>query len=598
MKLCAQTTDQLNGRVTIPGSKSQSVRALLFALASNGVTRLSNVVDAKDTEAAISVVESFGAEVTITAKDQASNGWRLIVESEGPPFNMKGTVNSGNSGITTRFMMPLAGMTKGDQPVWWDAGDQMKGRPIGPLVEALRALGLEIQSQWPLEIEGDLDCADVEIDGKTSQYLSALLMTLSLAPCDSTIRVQNLQERPYVEMSLAWLDEQGILYDHEREGDWDIFHMQGGQKYNAFEKHIPGDWSSASYPMAAGVLLPGEVRLYGLDTRDQQGDRALLEILQSMGANIQVKADHILIQDTDKLQGMTIDCGAIPDMLPTLAVVATQAEGETRLINCAHARIKETDRIHSMHEGLSRMGADIEMHNDGLTIRKSKLRGAEVNGYDDHRSIMALALAGLLAEGETKIMEAEGLSKTFPNFVKLMRSLGARMHMHPLVLMGFKHTGKSSVGRALAQLTGQEFRDLDDVMMDYYERKYGERKSCRQIMKDHGEADFREFETRMLKEQVEDFSGVLALGGGAALEKANQPLLTLPTCIHMTSPKEKVFEWISKKGKPANYGDGDFYQEFSRRWDRAEPIYAALSDFTIESNRPAAESAKAILEKL
>ena len=427
MNLIVQKTSTLHGLAMPPGSKSQSIRSLLLALLSEGESVITNVLDSDDAQAALRVCRDLGADI-------AQTGDRLRVTSAGPPMLARThKLNSGDSGITTRFIMPMLGLRRDcDVPVILDCQEQMRARLVRSLVDALRKLGLSINylekdGVLPVSIEGALTGGVCEVDGITSQFVSALLLSLPCAQGDSEITVRNLHERPYMEMTLHWLDMQNIRYTHTRTEDCDIFRIKGGQRYKEFQTQIAGDFSSASYMIAGAALMQGRVELQGLDMRDPQGDKRLVHILKEMGADIMIAPDSIVIQGGRPLRGIEIDANDIPDMLPTLAVIGTQAEGLTRIYNVPQARLKETDRIHSMTEGLTRLGAHIEEYADGMSVRPGRLTGAALKGYGDHRTVMALSLAGMLADGITSISDAEAINKTFPGYVALMRSLGARM---------------------------------------------------------------------------------------------------------------------------------------------------------------------------
>lgn len=438
MKLTIRPTGKLGGEATPPSSKSHSVRALLIATLSKGTSRLHNVLDAEDGRAAIEVCKGLGAK--IQDKKNTSGGLDVTVKSDGVPLNTLQTdLFSSNSGITTTFTIPLIGLRKNTEvPLILSSGEQMQKRPIGGIVKAVQNLGMDVESfnkgeNFPMRISGALIGGNTIVDGSNSQYLSALLMSLPCAQKDSVVEVKNLQERPYVDMTLAWLEEQNIRIGHFKKENVDTFKIFGNQEYKPFSKTIPGDFSSASYLIAAAVLIPGEVVLHGLDMEDPQGDKRIIPILQQMGADISVvkngEGNAIKIKGGKPLKGATIDCGDIPDMLPTLAVIGTQAEGKTTLFNVANARIKETDRIKSMAAELKKMGVKLEETEASLIIYHSKLYRAHTHGYSDHRTIMALAVAGLLADGETTIDTAEGINKTFPNFVHLMNAIGANMEL-------------------------------------------------------------------------------------------------------------------------------------------------------------------------
>ncbi len=430
MKLISQKIQKLEGIATIPASKSHTIRALILATLAVGTSRISNALDCEDTRSAIAACQALGARISF------SDDKNIMVESSGVPLSPTADrVATGNSGITTNFLLPMLGLRKNNEKVViLDCDEQMRQRPVEPLLKSLADLGMEIESingsgTLPVSVRGALKGGETTVDGSNSQYLSALLLSLPLALQDSKIIVQNLQERPYVEMTCRYLDDLGVQYKQNREQGKDVFEITGGQRYRSFSKSIPGDFSSASYIIAAAVMVPGSVTVRGLDMNDSQGDKRLIPILRDMGVDIQVNEDELVINGGAPLQGRRIDCSDIPDLVPTLAVIGTYAEGATELVNIAHVRSKETDRIQSMEQGLSALGAKINGDTDRLTVSHSRLRGTAVHGHNDHRTIMALTLAGLLASGQTSIDTAEAVDKTFPTFPAIMAQLGARVSL-------------------------------------------------------------------------------------------------------------------------------------------------------------------------
>ena len=464
MKIVTHKTETIRGEATPPASKSETIRGLVFGTLAKGTSALRNPLQSQDTVDAIRACRALGADITVRQD-------RIVIESEGVPLRSDTVVTTGDSGVTTHFLMPVMGLRGPKaEPVTFDCGAQMKQRPVESLVSALRNLGLRVKSQHknahcPLQVSGELRGGRTSVDGKSSQYLSSLLISLPCAANDSVVMVEHLEERPYVEMTEEWLREQGIVYEHTQKGELDsslslrllrrgndrkgngndkeennekengergsrdVYTIQGRQSYKPFTKTIPGDFSSASYLIAAGVLFSGEVVLHGLNMNDPQGDKALVPILREMGADIQEKDGGLTIKGGKPLKGIRIDCNAIPDLVPTLAVIGTQAKGETMLYNVGQARIKETDRLHSMTEGLTKMGGKVIEGKDSLTVHGGKLYGTSVHGYSDHRTVMALSLAGMLASGETFIDTAEAVRKTFPDFVKVVKSLGGKINM-------------------------------------------------------------------------------------------------------------------------------------------------------------------------
>ncbi len=312
----------------------------------------------------------------------------------------------------------------------------MRKRPIISLVNALNNLGMKVtflnkHGTFPLRVQGILLGGEASVDGITSQYLSALLLSLPHALYDSVIKVKSLHERPYVEMTLQYLDSCGVSYSHHRIKNTDIYKIKGQQKYSGFKKKISGDFSSASCFIIAGCLIKGKVILGGLDMNSSQGDKKLVEILKKMGADIKIlkTQKRIIINGGKKLIGRSIDANSIPDLVPALAVIGTYAEGSTKIYNVPQARLKETDRIKSMSLGLRRMGAKVEEFKDGMLVSKSILKGSKIKGFDDHRTVMAFTVAGMMAEGITTISNAEAVNKTFPEFYQSMRDIGANIKL-------------------------------------------------------------------------------------------------------------------------------------------------------------------------
>jgi len=210
--------------------------------------------------------------------------------------------------------------------------------------------------------------------------------------------------------------------------DFRTFRVPGGQRYRPVDRAIPGDFSSATFFLAAGALGENAVVCTGLDTSDTQGDRAVVDYLRRMGAEVAVEGDSVRVRGKG-LAGCEIDLNATPDALPMMAVLGCFAEGTTRLVNVPQARIKETDRIAVMNTELARMGADVEELEDGLVVHHSDLHGATVDGHGDHRVVMALAIAATAAPGRTTIGGYEAASVTFPTFAECLSGLGARVRI-------------------------------------------------------------------------------------------------------------------------------------------------------------------------
>jgi 3-phosphoshikimate 1-carboxyvinyltransferase len=423
MKLIANKTEVLEGEISIPASKSHTIRAVIIASLATGTSQLINPLFSEDTKAAIRACRALGAK--IDQKDSI-----LSIEGFGSnPRNPAEVLDMLNSGTSTNLIMGILAACGIEAEITGDAS--LKSRPVTALTKALTDLGCNIRfldkpGYPPLKISGKIKHSKTEIDAsKSSQYVSSLLLACPLVEQETELIVKNPTELPYIEMTLKWLDEQQIKY--ERDG-FNHFKIFSNQTYQPFVKTIPADWSSATFPISAAAITKSKVLIKGIDMNDVQGDKAVIAYLKNMGADIKTRHDGVRIKGK-KLKGKQLDINATPDALPALSVVGCYAEGKTRLYNVAQARVKETDRIKVMAEELKKMAADIEELPDGLIIRKSILKGAQVHGYNDHRVVMALSIAALIAEGTTTIDTAEAVSVTYPDYIETIRKLGAKINL-------------------------------------------------------------------------------------------------------------------------------------------------------------------------
>ncbi len=421
MKLIAHPS-RLRGTAAMPGSKSHTIRAVAFASLADGESRIREPLDSLDAQSSVRAYRALGATIDTTNPRE----W-VVRGVGGRPRVPEDVIDVGNSGTTLRIAIGSAGLLAGGAGEAVFTGDhQIRRRPVGPLLDSLRdlkahATSLRRNGCVPAVIGGRIRGGSTAIDATNSQYLSSLLINCPLADDESEIRVTKLGERPYVEMTLDWLDRQGIRYRNE---GFTRFVVPGGQAYRAFDRAVPADWSSATFFLVAGAICDGEIRLTGLDLHDTQGDRAVIDYLRAMGARIDASDEAVVVRRGD-LKGVEIDLNPTPDALPALAVAACFAEGTTRLVNVEEARRKETDRIHVMAAELRKLGGEAEELPDGLVIHGRPLHGGEVEGHDDHRIVMAMALAGLASEQPVTVTTAEAAAVTFPTFVSLMQSLGA-----------------------------------------------------------------------------------------------------------------------------------------------------------------------------
>jgi 3-phosphoshikimate 1-carboxyvinyltransferase len=413
---------ETGGCVSVPGSKSHTIRALFIASLAGGQSVITNPLLSEDALSAVSVCRAFGAGIE-------NLGDRFVVNGlDGKPQLPENIIDVGNSGTTLRFGVMTAGLVEGCTVFTGDY--QIRRRPLAPLIDAMNHLGGEVFStrgngMAPVVVKGRLKGGKTDLDAVTSQYLSSILINAPLLDNDTEVTLMRLNEAPYVGMTMWWLDNQGIEYRNE---DFKKFHIKGGQRYKPFQMAIPGDFSSATFFLVLSAVSGGEFLLKNLDMTDPQGDKKVLDYLRDMGADIRHTEEGISVRG-GALKGIEIDMNSTPDALPAMAVAGCFAEGETRLVNVPQARFKETDRIHVMCMELKKLGADIEELPDGLIIRKSRLKGCRVCGHDDHRVVMALAVAGLNTEGETVIETAEAMNVTFPEFTRFIAECGGDIEM-------------------------------------------------------------------------------------------------------------------------------------------------------------------------
>lgn len=409
---------KLSGKIIIPSSKSQTIRALLISVFSRGVSYIKHPLISDDTESCINAVKAMGADVSIL-----ENG-DITVDATYAFSDMDElSIDAGNSGTTEYLSLPMLS-SLGIQ-VNINGDEMLRKRPLKPLLDALESLGAETESTEgfpPASIRGPLDGGECTIECKTSQYLSGLLLGAPLAIGDSHIKCSVLFEKPYVKMTLKWLEDQGIKYriSDDLEEVW----VKGGQSYKPLDTYIEGDFSSASFFFVAAAIHGTEVTVEGLDKNSTQGDKEILNILEKMGCSIKWNGMAVTVKGPEKLKGGVFDLNAIPDTLPALSVAAAFAEGDTILGNVEQARIKETDRIKVMRENLNELGVEADERRDALIIHgNGSVKGGKAKGYGDHRVIMALAILGTRTEEETEIDDVSAASVTFPTFFDLLEKL-------------------------------------------------------------------------------------------------------------------------------------------------------------------------------
>ena len=409
----------LEGSIAVSGSKSHTIRAIVCALLAEGTSIVRSPLESADTRAALEAAKSFGAKVI-----EKPGAWEIT--GCGGKFQDPGrTIDMMNSGTGLRLLTGLAALQ--DFTVSFDGDESLRTRKMAPLLSALEKIGARTVSsdgKAPFSITGPITGGNTTVDGTSSQFLSSLLFALPLCKADCRITLDFLMEQPYVGITCDWLRAAGIKVEYS--ADMLNWHIPGNQQYKPLDRVVPADFSTAAFPLAAGMLSGKNIQICNLDFNDPQGDKAVFGFAEQMGAVIS-RGEKVSVNNSGKLRGVELDLNSTPDALPILAIIAAFSEGKTLLGNVRQARLKETDRIAVMAKELAKAGVEVEELEDGLIVTGGNFHGCEVESCNDHRIAMAFAVAGTaLPEGEEIIIRnAECAKVSYPDFVRDFKAMGA-----------------------------------------------------------------------------------------------------------------------------------------------------------------------------
>lgn len=403
--------DTVKATLALPGSKSYSHRALIAAALADGESLLTNVLDAEDTRLTARALEMLGAGIDWRPEvcRVRGTGGRLAVPTE--------VLDLGNSGTSMRLLTAVAALGQGTYRL--SGSERMCQRPIQDLLDALVLLGVDAAAERsngcpPVVLHSrGLPGGPTRVSGRTSsQFVSALLLIAPFGIRGVDIEVMGeLVSRPYVDITLDVMGDFHVAYYRE---DYQFFSVPAGQRYRSRDYAVEGDASSASYFLGAAALTGGRVTLTNLNRRSYQGDIHFVEILTEMGCRSQ-QTQSGLVLTGGPLRAVRVNMATMPDLVPTLAVVAAYAQGETVISGVAHLRHKESDRLRAVATELNRMGIAASETADGLAIPGGTPHGAIIATYNDHRIAMSFALAGLRTPG-VSISDPGCVSKSFPEF--------------------------------------------------------------------------------------------------------------------------------------------------------------------------------------
>ena len=391
----------ISGSIEGISSKSFAHRALICAALAKGKSQIRINTTSADIEATAGCLENLGAVI------EKNGNVYTVTPVENVPE--KTVIDCGESGSTLRFLLPVI-CAMGTECEIHGSG-RLPERPLSPLKEELTRMGAEISAGFPLRVSGKITAGEFTLRGDvSSQFVTGLLMALSYLGGGKINLLPPVESRPYIDMTLQTLRTFGA--DIKEENNTFYIYSSG---FEARDFTVEADWSNAAFPLCMGAEVTG------LDPCSTQGDKAILDVLSDMGADISgnFKAD------VSHLHGCKVDASDIPDAVPVIAAVAATAEGETVIYNAERLRIKESDRIKTTCEMLRLLGADIRETEDGMIINgKKSLSGGETPSFNDHRIAMAAAVAAVKCENSVVIRNAEAVNKSYPSFFEDYNKLG------------------------------------------------------------------------------------------------------------------------------------------------------------------------------
>ncbi len=428
----------VTGKIFAPASKSSMQRACAAALVSKGSSIIHNPGISNDDKAALDIIKNLGATATF-------NEDFLIIESNGVnPKNYPSgddgvpSINCGESGLSIRMFTPIVSLS--NQRIAINGSGSLTTRPMDFFDEILPQLGVNVQSnngRLPLSVQGPFIPKDIEIDGSlSSQFLTGLLMAYAASDGagTATIKVNNLKSKPYINLTLKVMKDFGLLVPENNNYEEFIFNYSStsntplGDSGGNITYTVEGDWSGASFLLVAGAIA-GSITVQGLDVNSTQADKKILEALKDAGAIMSIQYEAIEISTPLLgLNAFQFDATDCPDLYPPLVALAAYCKGTTVIEGVGRLAHKESNRALTLQEEFGKMGIEITLQDDLMLVKgTAQLLGNKVNSHNDHRIAMACAVAGLKADGNTIIEEADAINKSYPNFYEHLQKLGVKL---------------------------------------------------------------------------------------------------------------------------------------------------------------------------
>lgn len=541
--------------VKVPGSKSYSLRALLIAALCEEEVKINNLLESDDTRAMQSCLESLKSQRTdIDVKD---------------------------SGLTARFITALACITPGEQTI--DGSTSSQKRPIKDLVDGLRELGADIEyiakeGFLPLKVTSSgLSGRKISLKGDiSSQYLSALLLIAPGLKNGLLIEIDGMQiSRPYIDMTIDIMDYFGVKV---KNADYQSYSVKA-QAYQPKDYAVEGDYSSAAYFYAINALTDSKIKVEGLNSDSKQADKKFVDFIKEAGGS---------------LKPIDIDMKDCPDQAMTMAVLAAFADGTSIINGIASLRVKETERVAALENELAKMGIKTSSTNDSLTIYGGKPSGARIDTYGDHRIAMSFAVAATKIPG-LKIMNPKVVDKTFPDFWKELAKITnvqtTENNFSNILLIGMRGSGKTTVGKLLAERLGKKFIDMDIYLEEKHDKK------VRDIVLENGWEHFRKVEAEACKVLSHEKNCVISSGGGIVLDQANMQLFRQDSTFILLKADPAILSSRIRtdKNRPELSTQPTLLGELDQVWDKRKDKYYKNSDFIVDTS---GDSPKSIVNEI
>lgn len=571
----------VDAKISIPGSKSYTNRALIIASLSENPVKIFNPLICDDTRAMAHCLKALGFSVVFKKN-------LIEVRSDLKAVKKTCKLNAHLSGTTIRFMLALSVATSGTKTIF--GKDQLNKRPIGELVLALSELGAKIKYLQkegfpPLKVfPARLKKKTVGINGTiSSQFLSALLM---IAPAIKglELKVKGKQiSRPYIDMTIDLMNYFGVRVVNK---GYRSYFVSPDQKYLAKDYTVEGDLSSAGYFFAIAALTKSTISVENLNPLSKQADMKLLRILSEMGSKISFAKNRITVAG-EGVKPVDINMQDCPDQIPTVAVLAAFASGMSKISGISSLRIKETDRVFALQQELKKMGIKTAASKNTLTIWGGNPKACSIKTYGDHRMAMSFAIAGTKLAG-MKIINPDVVNKTFPQFWQRLAVLGSKTSVKEyknITLIGMRRSGKTTIAKILSRKLNKPYLELDELIA----RKAN--CSIAQIVAKHGWQFFRNLELEIVAKASLQEGKIISTGGGVILDPDNvKALKKKGMLVWLKASLPVLIQRIKNDcSHPPLTSNKDEKAETAEVLKLRKDLYEKAADLVVETDRQSAE---------